>query len=112
MEINAVEESGRTNCEVSSGVLLRSFMNETRRHILFSIVENEKSTREISEEIHVPVSTCYELIRELLSNRLIRVERIQFDPLHGKIAYYKATHKGISVELGPRCLRVQAFLQQ
>jgi hypothetical protein len=86
-----VEEQNRKEA------LLQAVANEYMRKILISTIARSKSIDEIAKENQIPVSTCYRRVHELLSLRLIRVERTVITETGKKFETYRSLVKNATV---------------
>lgn len=95
MALVVVEEKERKDA------FLQTIADDYSRKILFSLVERSKPIEEIARETGVPVSTCYRKMRELISLRLIRVERIVITETGKKFETYRSIVKNAIFRLSP-----------
>jgi hypothetical protein len=71
--------------------VLFAMSDEYMRRILCSIMSQGKSIEQISRENRIPLSTCYRRIRELISFRLVRIERTIISPEGKKYETFRST---------------------
>jgi hypothetical protein len=81
--------------------LLHAMADVYTRKILFSTVSQAKSVEEIARNSGVPLSTCYRRVRELISLKLLRVERTIITDEGKKFESYRSVVKDAVLSLQP-----------
>jgi hypothetical protein len=85
--------------------IVGSVSDEYSKRIIASTMTEAKSPEQISSEQHIPVSTCYRRIHDLLVLSIIRVDKI--DLASGKKSVlYRSTYKNILIKFEANELRV------
>lgn len=77
-----------------------ALLDEPSRKIVVSAIERGKMVEEISEETHVPLSTCYRKVAELARSQILVVERMVMTPTGKKYAIYRSAIAGVHIDIG------------
>ena len=91
--------------------MLYAMANEYTRKIISSTISKAKSVEEIASENGIPMSTCYRRIRELLSLRILRVERTIITAEGKKHETFRSVVRDAKVNFTPTELSVEVTLQ-
>ena len=76
------------------------------RRIVLSITRESMPIEEISKREHVPISTCYRRIHEMLNYGIVRPDKTIIQPDGKKYVSYKASFTGASISLESGQLKV------
>jgi len=91
--------------------ILQSMADKFMREILASTVSQAKSIEEISGENGIPISTCYRRVHELLSLRLLRIERTIITDQGKKFETYRSLVKEATVNFSKAEVSVEVTFQ-
>lgn len=80
--------------------LVSLLLSSVARSILVSMMSRAKSVEDISRDIGIPISTCYEKVRELLDYGILRREGILITRAGMRCALYRAAAKSFHVKVG------------
>ncbi len=87
--------------------LITALSDEYSRKILSATLLESKSPEEISREQDIPTSTCYRRIHDLVSERILRIGKIEVE--NGKKhVFYKSAYKNLTIKLDYDQLLVDA----
>lgn len=75
-------------------------LSSVTRSILLSTMGRAKSVEDISRAVGIPISTCYERVRELLDHGILRREGILITKAGMMCALYRAAAKSFQVKVG------------
>ncbi len=93
------------NDAVKVRAIVGAVSDEYSKRIIAATMTEAKSPEQISAEQHIPVSTCYRRIHDLLVLSIIHVDKI--DLASGKKSVlYKSTYKNILIKFEANELRV------
>lgn len=90
--------------------LLQSMADESLRKILLSTMWKAKTTHEIARENGIPVSTCYRRVHELVTLRLLRIDRTIITETGKKYELYRSTIKDAKVSFSSTELSIEVTL--
>ncbi len=90
--------------------LLQSMADESLRKILLSTMWKAKTIHEISHENGIPVSTCYRRVHELVTLRLLRIDRTIITETGKKYELYRSTIKDARVSFSSTELSIEVTL--
>jgi len=86
--------------------VVKVLADEYSRKIVLSIMTNSLPIEEISKEQHIPVSTCYRRIHEMLEYGIVRPDRTIIQDDGKKFVCYKASFKNATIQLESGELKV------
>jgi len=78
---------------------MKVLADEYSRKIVLSIITKSLPIEEISKEQHIPVSTCYRRIHEMLEYGIVRPDRTIIQPDGKKFVCYKSSFKNATILL-------------
>jgi hypothetical protein len=81
--------------------VLQAVADEYERKILSSTVLRGKSIEQISAECGIPISSCYRKVHELLSLKLLRIEKITILESGKKFESFRSVIKDAVLSLSP-----------
>jgi predicted transcriptional regulator len=90
--------------------LLQALASEYSRKILLSTIQQSKSVEEIARDSKIPVSTCYRRIHELLTLRLLRIEKTIINDSGKKYETFRSTVKDATVNFSSNEMAVEVTL--
>ena len=90
--------------------VVKALSDEYSRRIVLSIISKSLSIEEISREQHIPISTCYRRIHELLSYGIIKTDKTIVQEDGKKYVCYKASFKNAYVNLESGEIKVDVIL--
>jgi len=80
--------------------IFSALLDVSNRKIVMSVIERGKMVEEISEETHVPLSTCYRKVADLAKCRILVIERMVMTPTGKKYAVYRSAIAGVHIDVG------------
>jgi predicted transcriptional regulator len=86
--------------------VVKVLADEYSRRIILSIITNSLPIEEISKEQHIPVSTCYRRIHEMLEYGIVRPDRTIIQEDGKKFICYKSSFKNATIQLESGELKV------
>jgi len=86
--------------------VVKVLADEYSRKIVLSIIANSLPIEEISKEQHIPVSTCYRRIHEMLAFGIVRPDRTIIQEDGKKFVCYKSSFKNATIQLESGELKV------
>jgi predicted transcriptional regulator len=92
--------------------VVKVLADEYSRRIVLSIMTNSLPIEEISKEQHIPASTCYRRIHEMLEFGLIRPDRTIILEDGKKFVCYKSAFKNATIQLESGELKVDLVLNR
>jgi DNA-binding Lrp family transcriptional regulator len=95
------------NDEAKIQELVGALSDEYSRKILGATLMESKSSEEISREQNIPTSTCYRRIRDLVSQRILTISRIELRNGKKQI-FYRSAYKNVTIVLDFDQLAVDA----
>jgi hypothetical protein len=93
-------ETGTDMGLFSQEAVVSSLLDGSSRKILMSTIEAAKTVESISAETGVPLSSCYRKIADLVSERMLVIERMVMTPTGKKYAIYRSAISGIHIDMG------------
>jgi predicted transcriptional regulator len=90
--------------------LLQALASDYSRKILLSTIQQSKSVEEIARDSKIPVSTCYRRIHELLTLRLLRIEKTIINDSGKKYETFRSTVKDATVNFSSNEMAVEVTL--
>lgn len=90
--------------------LLQSIADAFAREIILSTMSRAKTIHEISQEHSIPISTCYRRVHELISLRLLRVEKTVITESGKRFETFRSTVKDATINFSPGELSVEVTL--
>ena len=86
--------------------MVKALSDEYSRRIVLSIITRSLPIEVISEEQHIPASTCYRRIHELESYGIVRADRTIVQEDGKKFVCYRSSFKSASIQLESGELKV------
>jgi len=86
--------------------VVKVLADEYSRKIVLSIITKSLPIEEISKEQHIPVSTCYRRIHEMLEYGIIRPDRTIIHDDGKKFLCYKSSFRNATIQLESGELKV------
>lgn len=86
--------------------VVKTLSDEYSRKIVLAIIKRSLPIEAIGEEQHIPISTCYRRVHELLSYGIIRADKTIIQEDGKKYICYKASFKSVSIQLESGELKV------
>lgn len=86
--------------------VVKALSDEYSRKIVLAIISRSLPIEEISKQQHIPISTCYRRVHELLSYDVLRIDQTIIQEDGKKFVCYKASFKTASINLESGELRV------
>ncbi len=86
--------------------VVKTLSDEYSRKIVLAIIKRSLPIEMISTEQHIPISTCYRRVHELLSYGIIRADKTIIQEDGKKYVCYKASFKRASIQLESGELKV------
>ncbi|HYB04868.1 MAG TPA: helix-turn-helix domain-containing protein [Nitrososphaerales archaeon] len=90
--------------------LLEALGDDYARKILVATVSQAKSADEIARDSGIPVSTCYRRVHELLSLRLLRIEKTIISDSGKKYETFRSTVKDATINFSSNEISVEVTL--
>ncbi len=90
--------------------LLQSMADEFARKILLSTMSKAKTIHAISQEQGIPISTCYRRVHELISLRLLRIEKTIITESGKRYETFRSTLKDATVNFSSAELSIEVTL--
>jgi len=92
--------------------VVKALADEYSRKILLSIIFNSLSVDEISNELHIPISTCYRRMHDLEINGLVRKDKIILQNDGKKVISYISIFKNATINFDSENLVVEVGLNR
>ncbi len=86
--------------------VIKVLADEYSRKIVLTIISNSLPIEEISKEQHIPVSTCYRRIHEMLEYGIVRPDRTIIHDDGKKFVCYKSSFRNATIQLESGELKV------
>ena len=88
--------------EPMAEAVMKALSDVYSRNIMFATTSSPKSVEEISMDTHIPISTCYRRVHELIHNGVLFIDRIVLTSDGRKFEIYRSSIKDarIHVEAG------------
>jgi predicted transcriptional regulator len=86
--------------------VVRALSDEYSRKIILSIINQSLPIEEISRQRHIPMSTCYRRVHELLDFGIIRPDKTIIQDDGKKFVCYKSVFKNATIRLDSGELKV------
>jgi predicted transcriptional regulator len=90
--------------------LLQALGDDYARKILVATVSQAKSIDEIARDSEIPVSTCYRRVHELLSLRLLRIEKTIIKDSGKKYETFRSAVKDAIINFSSNEISVEVTL--
>ena len=78
--------------------VVKVLADEYSRKIVLTIISNSLPIEEISKEQHIPVSTCYRRIHEMLEYGIVRPDRTIIHDDGKKFVCYKSSFRNATIQ--------------
>ena len=82
--------------------LIEALTNTCSHAVLFSIIDTEKDTVEISSELHLSLSTVYKTLSNLEKLSLVEIQRFKISNDGKKIKMYRSTIKKADISINEK----------
>lgn len=86
--------------------VIKSLSDEYSRKIVLSIITRSLPIEEISKEQHIPISTCYRRMHELLDYGIVRPDKTIIQEDGKKFISYRTSFKNATINLESGELKV------
>ena len=86
--------------------VIKSLSDEYSRKIVLSIIARSLPIEDISKEQHIPISTCYRRMHELLDYGIVRADKTVIQEDGKKFISYRTAFKNATINLESGELKV------
>ncbi len=86
--------------------VIKSLSDEYSRKIVLSIITRSLPIEDISKEQHIPISTCYRRMHELLDYGIVRADKTVIQADGKKFISYRTAFKNATINLESGELKV------
>jgi len=100
-------ETQDSQTPVRSNRILCALGDNFSRRILQSSIQEGKTVEGISEEEHLPLSTCYRRVRQLVDDGLMILERIVITPRGKRYGIYRTSFSSATIAFDGSQITVQ-----
>src|SRR5579872_1122316 len=80
--------------------VVKALADSYSRKILFSTISKSSSIEEISQQMHIPISTCYRKMQSLESSGMMRRDKTIIDDHGKKLVLYLSILKNATINFG------------
>ncbi len=87
--------------------VMKALGDEYSRKILLSIISKSLSADEISQELHIPISTCYRRIHALETSGMMRKDKITLTKDGKKFVSYISILKNATINFNSEKLALE-----